>query len=551
VVPCRSGSGSLLAVHPLSWTVASANFHDAAHHREASAPEAAGDAAPVAFENGASALALDAAGRGASPVRVQIIRGEGVRARLGAGGIPEGESGLRLLRRDAMGRRALALVDLLAAGLALVAAGALGAELPVSLALLMLPILVLIVQPTGLYHRDEHLLRKTTLDEAPRIFQVATLWALVTWLSTGLWLGSQLQPLQVLTLWLLLFVLMLTGRALARLVVCRLTRPESCLVLGDAETAAALRRKFEVSFSLNATVVGRVPLTVEGRRFARRVGREVPVLGQFETLDETLVLHGIDRVIIAPTDSEESLKAIRVVKSLGVKISVLPRMLEVVGSSFEFDDVDGVTLLGIRRSQITRSSHVLKRGLDLTAACVTLAMLSPLLAVIALMIKVDSKGPALYKQKRIGRNGREFHIYKFRSMCDGADTQKADLLHLNETEGLFKIANDPRVTRVGRILRKTSLDELPQIWNVVRGEMSLVGPRPLVPDDDAKIHGWERMRLNVTPGMTGPWQILGSTRVPLEEMVKIDYLYGATWSLWLDIKILLRTVGYVLARRSA
>jgi lipopolysaccharide/colanic/teichoic acid biosynthesis glycosyltransferase len=178
-------------------------------------------------------------------------------------------------------------------------------------------------------------------------------------------------------------------------------------------------------------------------------------------------------------------------------------------------------------------------------------MLAPVLALIARLIRLDSPGPVLYRQKRIGRDGREFDMLKFRSMVDGADAQKAELAALNETEGLFKMVNDPRVTRVGRFLRRSSLDELPQLWNIVRGEMSLVGPRPLVPDDDAKIHGWQRKRLNVTPGMTGVWQILGSTRVPLEEMVKLDYLYGATWSLWLDIKILLRTVAYVVGRRSA
>jgi lipopolysaccharide/colanic/teichoic acid biosynthesis glycosyltransferase len=142
-------------------------------------------------------------------------------------------------------------------------------------------------------------------------------------------------------------------------------------------------------------------------------------------------------------------------------------------------------------------------------------------------------------------------MIKFRSMVDGADARKADLLALNETEGLFKIADDPRVTRVGRLLRRSSLDELPQLWNVLRGEMTLVGPRPLVPDDDVKIQGCWRERLNVTPGMTGVWQILGSTRVPMDEMVKLDCLYAATWSLWLDVKILLRTVAYVANRRSA
>jgi lipopolysaccharide/colanic/teichoic acid biosynthesis glycosyltransferase len=134
-------------------------------------------------------------------------------------------------------------------------------------------------------------------------------------------------------------------------------------------------------------------------------------------------------------------------------------------------------------------------------------------------------------------------------MVDGADRQKAELAPLNEADGLFKIADDPRTTRVGRLLRRTSLDELPQLENVLRGEMSLVGPRPLVLEDDRHVEGWYRGRLHLTPGITGRWQVLGSARIPLHEMVKLDYLYVATWSWWGDIKILLQTIGFVVARR--
>jgi lipopolysaccharide/colanic/teichoic acid biosynthesis glycosyltransferase len=149
----------------------------------------------------------------------------------------------------------------------------------------------------------------------------------------------------------------------------------------------------------------------------------------------------------------------------------------------------------------------------------------------------------------VGRDGRPFRIYKFRTMCDGADAMKQGMNGEAEgAAGLFKIADDPRITRVGRLLRKTSLDELPQLINVLRGEMSLVGPRPLIVDEDSQITGWDRRRLALTPGMTGHWQILGA-RVALSEMVKIDYLYVAGWSLWSDIKLLIRTIPYMLARR--
>ena len=163
-----------------------------------------------------------------------------------------------------------------------------------------------------------------------------------------------------------------------------------------------------------------------------------------------------------------------------------------------------------------------------------------MIAVTAALIKLDSPGPVLFRQVRTGRDGTRFEILKFRTMVDGADSQKAELTSRNEAIGLFKIADDPRVTKVGRLLRKTSLDELPQLWNVIRGDMSLVGPRPLIVDEDAKVVGWFRHRLQLQPGMTGPWQVLGSARVPLDDMIRIDYLYVANWSLWGDIKILFR-----------
>ena len=203
----------------------------------------------------------------------------------------------------------------------------------------------------------------------------------------------------------------------------------------------------------------------------------------------------------------------------------------------------------MRRFGLSRSSTLLKRSFDLLGATVALILVSPLLALLAALVRLDSRGPTVYRQTRVGRKGRPFTMFKLRTMVDGADALKPALKALNEADGLFKIAEDPRVTRVGRWLRHYSLDELPQLFNVLRGEMSLVGPRPLVADDDAQITGLDRRRLHLTPGMTGRWQILGSARVPLSEMIKLDYLYVTGWSLWSDVKILLRTVPYVLARR--
>jgi lipopolysaccharide/colanic/teichoic acid biosynthesis glycosyltransferase len=176
--------------------------------------------------------------------------------------------------------------------------------------------------------------------------------------------------------------------------------------------------------------------------------------------------------------------------------------------------------------------------------------MAPVMLAIAIAIRLDSRGPVFFKQQRVGRHGRHFGVYKFRTMVPDADALKESLRDRNEAkDGLFKIAEDPRITRVGKFLRKSSLDELPQLINVVRGEMSLVGPRPLVVDEDQHVRGWYRRRLELMPGITGPWQILGPARVPLREMGAMDYLYVANWSLWGDVKILLRTVGHVFARR--
>jgi lipopolysaccharide/colanic/teichoic acid biosynthesis glycosyltransferase len=206
-------------------------------------------------------------------------------------------------------------------------------------------------------------------------------------------------------------------------------------------------------------------------------------------------------------------------------------------------------VLGIRNFGLTRSSAFVKHSFDLTAGVFALIFAAPLFLVIAIAIKLDSRGKVFFRQPRVGRDGRIFEMYKFRTMYVGADELKVTLEELNETDGLFKIADDPRVTRVGRLLRRSSLDELPQLLNVVKGDMSLVGPRPLVPEEDRKVQGWARRRLHLTPGMTGNWQTLGAQRVPLHEMVKIDYLYIANWSLWGDIKALLRTAPHVFGRR--
>ncbi len=191
-----------------------------------------------------------------------------------------------------------------------------------------------------------------------------------------------------------------------------------------------------------------------------------------------------------------------------------------------------------------------KRALDVLGATLGLLAVAPLMLAVAVAIKLDGEGTVFYRQRRVGRHGRHFQMLKFRTMVPGAEAMKDALRGRNEAGGgLFKIAEDPRITRVGRFLRSSALDELPQLLNILKGEMSLVGPRPLVLDEDERVAGLHRRRLELLPGMTGPWQILGPARAPLEEMVVIDARYVADWSLWKDLAILLRTVPHVVGRR--
>jgi exopolysaccharide biosynthesis polyprenyl glycosylphosphotransferase len=340
------------------------------------------------------------------------------------------------------------------------------------------------------------------------------------------------------------------GRACARAVALRTAPPERCLFIGDEVSAATVRAKLNGHGGTNAKVVAHLDLDKAAPWSTDTFS--APRLSEIRDLAQSLDVH---RAIIAPgwsngADPRETVNLVRTLKAVGVRVSVLPRMLEVVGSSVEFDDLHGVTLMGVRRFDLTRSSAAVKRSFDLVGATLGVVAISPLMLFFAAAIKLESRGPVFFRQLRVGRHGRRFQMLKFRTMVEDADELKDSLRDRNEAqEGLFKIAEDPRVTRVGRFLRRTALDELPQLFNIISGQMSLVGPRPLVIEEDRRIEGWHRRRLELMPGMTGPWQILGPSRVPLKEMVALDYLYVANWSLWTDIKILLRTVPHVLGRR--
>jgi exopolysaccharide biosynthesis polyprenyl glycosylphosphotransferase len=457
------------------------------------------------------------------------------------------------LRRNRFFRRALIVVDVVAAYVALLLAlltiGPGSVHLRVT-TILIAPFVVIASKVIGLYDRDQDVLRKTTIDEVPSILNLAVLYALAAWLLEAILFQGWLVRPQVFALAVLTFVLVTAGRAVARTIALAVTPAERCLIIGNAADAVRIANKLAHARSVNATVIGRVALLGEAGESS--AAGATARLGDLGGLPQILTQHGVERVIIAPEagEQEEILDVIRLVKALHMSVSVLPRLLEVVGSSSTFDEIDGIWLLGVRQFGLSRSSDCLKRTMDIAGSAIGMIVLAPLLLMLAIAVKLDSHGPVLFRQSRIGRRGQHFWMLKFRSMVDGADAMKDEVRGHNEVEGgLFKISQDPRITSVGRFLRRTSLDELPQLLNVLKGEMSLVGPRPLVADEDVLIEGWRRRRLAVKPGMTGQWQIFGSARIPMQEMVKIDYMYGANWSLWLDLKILLRTIPYMLSRR--
>ena len=281
------------------------------------------------------------------------------------------------------------------------------------------------------------------------------------------------------------------------------------------------------------------------------------LLGGPDRLREFIIEHGVERVIFAfSNDShEEVLANIRAIRDLDVQIDIVPRYFEVFGGGADVHTLEGIPLLGLRPTRLARSSRVLKRAFDLSASTLGLVLLAPLFTGVAIAIKVESRGPVFFRQVRRGANGSTFRIYKFRTMVAEAEAKKAEVVHLNmhrdRDPRMTKIPDDPRVTRVGRFLRRFSIDELPQLINVIKGEMSLVGPRPLILEEDAFVQEWARKRLDIKPGITGLWQVLGRSDIPFDEMTKLDYVYVTNWSLREDIRLIFLTVPSLFRTRRA
>jgi exopolysaccharide biosynthesis polyprenyl glycosylphosphotransferase len=402
----------------------------------------------------------------------------------------------------------------------------------------------------GLYERQTRAIAPSSLDDVTSLFHALLAGSLVLLVvnqgvkkAFGWFVYSPLEAAMFLGLALVLVPL---GRACVRTwVLPQLLRPRRALIVGGGLEGRVVQRKLEAHPEYGLQVIG----FVDDERGPEVLGAPADLTRLVDTLE-------VDWVVVAAgaEPSSEMLDLMRAVRRPDVHLSIVPSYSELFTSNATIEELEGIPVVSLPPMRLSRSVRTVKRAIDIAAAGAGLLVLTPILAAVALAVRLDSPGPILFRQRRHGRGGSEFDILKFRTMVDGAEAQRLAMADLNEMDGggpLFKMANDPRITRVGGFLRKWSLDELPQLWNVVRGEMSLVGPRPFVIHESEQITGWAGRRLDTTPGITGLWQVLGRNDIPFDEMVKLDYVYVTNWSLWWDIKILLRTVPTVLGRRGA
>jgi exopolysaccharide biosynthesis polyprenyl glycosylphosphotransferase len=326
---------------------------------------------------------------------------------------------------------------------------------------------------------------------------------------------------------------------------------QRALIVGSGTVAGQLVKRLRAHGELGVEPVGLVDDEVSELDTSG-----LPRLGGIEELGEVIPTQDIDRVIISFSRASHSdlLRCIRTCRDKGVAVDVVPRLFEFLDGAHPVETMRGLPLLSLDAPRLSGAARVAKRTLDLVVSVTALVLLLPLLLMIALAIKLDSRGPVLFRQWRAGVGGRPFRLFKFRTMRVDAEARKPELAQENDIRDgvMFKIWRDPRTTRLGRRLRRLSLDELPQLINVVRGEMSLVGPRPLVFEEaEALAETWHARRLDLKPGITGLWQVAGRNHVPFQDMLRLDYQYVAGWTLARDLELLLATIPAVLSRRGA
>jgi exopolysaccharide biosynthesis polyprenyl glycosylphosphotransferase len=464
-------------------------------------------------------------------------------------------------------RRTLVLADVVGLCLAFVLAIVLfrnlvgttdpvGREHEIPLFIATLPGWVLLARLHGLYDRDEERTSHTTLDDLVGAFHVVTIGTFLFF--AGSWVTDLAKPYppKLLTFWALAIGLVALARVGARAFArTRRAYVQNAVIVGADSVGKLVARKILDHDEYGVKIVGfvdpRLPRGVE-------VIGGVSVLGPPEELPEIVRTFDVERVVVAFFDRpvEEAVELVRRAKDLRLQIDLVPRLFSSMGPQAHIHTVEGFPLIGLPPPRLWRSSLSIKRALDVVLAALGLVLLSPLFALIALRIRLESPGPVFYKHERVGLNGRAFRLIKFRTMyleyCSGeryGGNAAADELQrllgdpaaAEEFERTYKLADDPRVTKTGRFLRRTSLDELPQLLNVLRGDMSLVGPRPVTEAELVRYRDEVMTLLSFRPGVTGYWQINGRSRNVYEERVRLDIAYVRGWSLKLDIAVLGKT----------
>jgi exopolysaccharide biosynthesis polyprenyl glycosylphosphotransferase len=434
--------------------------------------------------------------------------------------------------RDALRRRMLAIADTIAATTAILGAGMSVAEAPWGV--VFLPVWLLLAKLFGLYDRDHEAIRHLTVDEVPK---------LVAWAAGGTASVALLLPLtpaeslssgdaarMFVGAALLAFVL----RGAARWVWRRVTPAERTAVIGNGELADAIARKAVLFKDMHLRVVDAPKPDAESGF-------------KDETLDRLTA--GVDRVVVASANVDPDLISRLVVlcRARQVKLSVVSPLRGQALPVLRISQVADLPVLDYDTWDVSRSTLLLKRTFDVAVSAAALVVLAPLVPLVALAIRVDSRGPVIFSQLRAGTGGRPFRMYKLRTMSANAEESLSEIVSLEELrEPMFKLRDDPRVTRVGRMLRRFSLDELPQLVNVLRGEMSIVGPRPEQVEVVQRYEPEHRFRLEVKPGMTGPMQVFGRGELSFGERLAVELDYIENMSLGRDLRILFETVPAIV-----
>ena len=418
-----------------------------------------------------------------------------------------------------------------------------------------LPVWVVAAKLFGLYDRDEFLADHSTLDDFTRVLLLVTMGAFIFGLATGF---MQTSTTKVLFFWFFGILLVSVGRTAARVVARRtLAYVQNAVVVGAGDIGQLVARKLLQHPEYGINLVG----FIDDEPKARRPDlRHLTVLGTHDELPDIVRTLGVERVIIAFSrdDPERTLQLVRSLKDSEVQVDIVPRLFEIVGSNAHMHTLEGLPIVGLPPIKISRSSMLIKRTMDIVGATILLLVTAPLFAFAAWRIKHESPGPIFYRQRRLGMNQREFTLLKFRTMRMDADDGphrayiKATMAGpvAPDSNGLFKLDRAEAVTKFGRWLRATSLDELPQLINVLRRDMSLVGPRPCLPYEVEHFATHHFERFLVPAGLTGSWQVTARGHSTFAEALDMDVLYVRSWSLSRDLSLCLRTPLHLLRPRA-